>query len=71
MFAVADGHGLNGHHASAKIKEYFPLLMTDRLRNDPDFISSADELNSRVPGYFRDTFAIIHDNLINSKQFDS
>jgi|688.fasta_scaffold181304_1 hypothetical protein len=45
--------------------------MTDRLRNDPDFISSADEFNSRVPGYFRDTFAIIHDNLINSKQFDS
>jgi serine/threonine protein phosphatase PrpC len=58
LFAVCDGHGVNGHKVSADIKAELPKQMEDRLRKDSDFLELKDsnEIRDRIPRYFKDSF---------------
>lgn len=58
LFAVCDGHGVNGHKVSADIKAEMPKLMEARLLKDQDFLEIKDtpEIRERISHYFKDCF---------------
>lgn len=51
FFSVCDGHGVNGHHVSAYIKENLPLYIEKQLAQDKLFKSNSriTEFYDRIP----------------------
>ena len=72
LFVVCDGHGINGHKVSADIKAELPRELEQRLAQDSDFVDNTGsrEFCERIPRYFRDSFADIHDRFDHARAYD-
>ena len=51
FFSVCDGHGINGHHASAYIKEALPLYMQLQIEQEGTFRDNEKipEMYEKIP----------------------
>ena len=69
FFSVCDGHGLNGHHASAYIKEALPLYMETQIEREGTYKDNEKlpEMYEKIPQQLHNAFHQVHEDLAKQR----